>query len=138
MPAKPIFTNEEIADALRAAHGLLATTAQILTKVGGGRKITRQAVSGRIKRSPELREVAEQAAETLTDLAEQELYKLIKQGYKTAIIFYLKCKGKDRGYIERQELTGKDGTALTGDKLEPVEVNIKIIDPAGKVKPLED
>lgn len=30
MPAKPIFTNEEIADALRAAHGLLVTTAQIL------------------------------------------------------------------------------------------------------------
>lgn len=138
MPAKPIFTNEEIADALRAAHGLLATTAQILTEVGGGRKITRQAVSGRIKRSPELREVAEQAAETLTDLAEQELYKLIKKGDKTAIIFYLKCKGKDRGYIERQELTGKDGTALTGDKLEPVEVNIKIVDPAGKVKRLED
>ena len=95
-------------------------------------------MSGRIKRSPELREVAEQAAETLTDLAEQELYKLIKQGDKPAIIFYLKCKGKDRGYIERQELTGKDGTALTGDKLEPVEVNIKIIDPAGKVKRLED
>lgn len=117
MPAKPIFTNEEIADALRAAYGLLATTAQILTKVGGGRKITRQAVSGRIKRSPELREVAEQAAETLTDLAEQELYKLIKQGDKTAIIFYLKCKGKARGYVERQEVTGADGAPI-----EPVKV----------------
>ena len=130
MPAKPIFTNEEIADALRAAHGLLATTAQILTKVGGGRKITRQAVSGRIKRSPELREVAEQAAETLTDLAEQELYKLIKQGDKTAIIFYLKCKGKDRGYIERQEFTGRDGTPLSADKAVPLEVKINVVDPA--------
>ena len=30
----------------------------------------------------------------------------------TAIIFFLKCKGKKRGYIERSEVTGADGTPL--------------------------
>ena len=30
----------------------------------------------------------------------------------TAIIFFLKTRGKDRGYIERQEFTGKDGADL--------------------------
>jgi len=51
--------------------------------------------------------------ENLTlDFAESQLYQQIKQGNTTATIFFLKTKGKKRGYIERQELTGKDGQAL--------------------------
>lgn len=41
--------------------------------------------------------------ESFIDLAEGELYKLITGGDKTAIIFYLKCKAKHRGYIDRVE-----------------------------------
>ncbi len=46
---------------------------------------------------------------TLIDLAEGKLYSKINEGNMTAIIFYLKCKAKDRGYIERGqiEVTGK-------------------------------
>ena len=32
------------------------------------------------------------------------LYKNIKDGRETSLIFYLKTKGKQRGYIEKQEL----------------------------------
>ena len=30
----------------------------------------------------------------------------------TAIIFFLKTRAKNRGYVERQEITGKDGDNL--------------------------
>jgi hypothetical protein len=38
------------------------------------------------------------------DFAESQLHKQIGEGSTAATIFYLKTKGKGRGYIERQEL----------------------------------
>lgn len=46
------------------------------------------------------------------DFVESQLHKQIKDGNTTATIFYLKTKGKQRGYVERQELTGRDGKDL--------------------------
>ena len=46
------------------------------------------------------------------DHAEGKLQSLIKKENPTAIIFYLKTQAKDRGYVERQELTGRDGDPL--------------------------
>ncbi len=38
------------------------------------------------------------------DFAESSLHKQIKDGNTTATIFYLKTKGKKRGYVERTEV----------------------------------
>lgn len=46
------------------------------------------------------------------DFAESQLHKQIQSGEVSSTIFYLKTKGKNRGYIERQEITGKDGVKL--------------------------
>ena len=45
------------------------------------------------------------------DFAETQLRELRKNGNLGAIIFYLKCHGKHRGWIEtsRQEITGEGG-----------------------------
>jgi predicted transcriptional regulator len=43
------------------------------------------------------------------DFAETQLHKQISENSTAATIFYLKTKGKKRGYIERQEITGADG-----------------------------
>lgn len=42
------------------------------------------------------------ADQKLVDETEQELLKKIRKGDITAICFYLKCKGKERGYIEKE------------------------------------
>ena len=47
------------------------------------------------------------------DFAESQLHKQIKDGNPTATIFFLKTKGKKRGYIERVDVTtdGKEMAA---------------------------
>lgn len=47
--------------------------------------------------------------EGLIDLAESKLLENIISGKTNEILFYLKTKGKYRGYVERQEITGADG-----------------------------
>ena len=56
------------------------------------------------KDDPVFAEKAKEIQEHTVDNVESKLYDLIESNDKTAIIFYLKCKGKDRGYVERQEV----------------------------------
>ena len=60
----------------------------------------------------EYREQVESINEKVIDIAEHHLLGQITGGNISAIIFFLKTKGKKRGYVERQELTGKDGGPL--------------------------
>tara|TARA_R110000851_G_scaffold101980_1_gene218293 strand:+ start:129 stop:536 length:408 start_codon:yes stop_codon:yes gene_type:complete len=54
------------------------------------------------------------------DFAESQLHKQISANSTAATIFYLKTKGKQRGYVERQEITGAEGM--------PTNFQIEIID----------
>lgn len=47
--------------------------------------------------------------ERFLDFLEGKLVEKINKGDTTSIIFALKTRGKKRGYVERQEITGADG-----------------------------
>ena len=53
------------------------------------------------------------------DFGESQLHKQIGDGNTSATIFFLKTKGKKRGYIERNELD-----LTSGD--EPIKINVNI------------
>jgi hypothetical protein len=112
-------TDAEIADAITRTRGIIAKAAALLSKGKSDKSgyqisITRSAISQRINKKEALREIHDEAAETMIDRTEDKLFQAIEDGNVTAIIFYLKCKGKHRGYIERQslEVSGPGGRAI--------------------------
>ena len=117
---KYFATDAEIAAALMQTHGIIATAAVLLSKekskkIGLTVSISRQAISERIRKSEALTRSYDETVESALDFVEYKLFQKINEGDMTAIIFFLKCKGKKRGYVERQslEVTGVDGGAIS-------------------------
>ena len=112
--SREIFSDDEIEEALHKTHGLLASAARLLSSFDDGRKITKQGLRKRVKNSEYLTEILNDENEAMLDYAEAKLFQNIKDGDKTSLIFYLKCKGKERGYIERSEFIGKQNVEFSG------------------------
>ena len=89
-------TVEQIATALRLNGGFLSYTAQALG-------LRYQTLQRRILNNKELQKVKEEIDESMLDLTEHMLLKNIKEGKEQSIFFFLRCKGKKRGYVERLE-----------------------------------
>lgn len=100
-----MLTEEQIALALERKMGNITEAAKAL-------KVSRQALYKRIDGNEMLAAVLKEGRETIVDIAESALVRQIKVGNITAIIFTLKTQGKDRGYVERTEITGADGESL--------------------------
>lgn len=99
-PQPKIYTDELIAKALYTAKGLTYAAAQM---VG----MDYSHMCHRINKSPLLLKVRQEAVERRLDLAEVTLDDLVlKPGPAQlgATCFFLKCRGKERGYVERQEV----------------------------------
>ena len=102
MTRKQEFTPEQVAEALIKSGGLVSYAAEILG-------CTRATVYNYINDNDICQEAKIDAKEKNHDFVEGKLMKLIKDGNVTAIIFYCKTQLKERGYVERQEVTGPDG-----------------------------
>lgn len=104
----------------------------ILSDIAANFKVARNTVYSWCENDSEFKQALDDSRERFVDLAESNLRKLvagvpaiekgengenrfagwIERPSEVAILFTLKTRGKKRGYIERQELTGANGSEL--------------------------
>jgi hypothetical protein len=107
VPAIINYTTQQVEDAIIKTEGYLTSTAKEL-----GCPVER--LKKMIKDSKRLKDILFEVKESCLDRAELELMNLVKNGSHDkskllAIMFYLKCQGKGRGWIDRPE--GKAGNS---------------------------
>ena len=81
--------------------------------------ISRQSVYDWMNADPDFKKKVDEVEEVCIDNAESALHKAIEEGNVTAIIFYLKTKGKKRGYVEQidQNIIGSPAEGMTREQV---------------------
>jgi hypothetical protein len=97
---------KDLLDALERSLGIVSTACE---KVG----VDRKTHYNWLKDDPEYKEAVRAIEERTIDFAESHLHALIKDKNPAATIFFLKTKGKNRGYVERQEIEVNEPRPLT-------------------------
>ena len=97
---------ERMIEALTKSLGIVTNA----VKVTGISRTTHYAWMGK---DPEYRSRVEEATDAQIDFVEGNLIQRIQEGDTTATIFYLKTKGKKRGYTERMEIAPAEGTTMS-------------------------
>lgn len=108
------ITAKQAIEAIKGSRGFITTVANRLG-------CSRMNVYLLMKKYPTVKQAILDEKDEMKDFAEAQLFQNIKDGKETSLIFYLKTQAKDRGYIERQEITGKDGESLLADWLKDLK-----------------
>jgi hypothetical protein len=104
MAKKDFFTTEQVIEALHQGRGYVSKAAETL-----GCSV--RTVYNYAENHKTVRQAWQDIREKRHDYVENKMMTKIDEGDTTMIIFYAKTQMKERGYIERQEVTGKDGAA---------------------------
>lgn len=101
-------SKKAIIEAIKDSGGIMSTIARRLG-------VTWHTADTWVKQYDETKQALQDERETILDLAESTLFKNIKDGNSQDAKWLLSTMGKNRGYNERQEITGVDGG--------PIDVN---------------
>lgn len=99
------YTDAEVCAALTATNGMVYLAAK---RLGCGPS----SIYRRMEKSAKVKAVVDDSRGELLDTAETALKSAViaKEGW--AVCFTLKTIGKERGYVERQEITGANNNAI--------------------------
>ena len=102
------LTVAQIENAIKQKGGNISQAARALG-------VSRSTIHRQINNSTTLQQVLQDSREELVDIAESALLRGVIEGNMTAVIWTLKASpaAKARGWGERQELTGADGSDIT-------------------------
>jgi hypothetical protein len=115
MSRKFKYTDKQIIDTLRECKGMAYLAA---SRIG----CNYTTIYERAKKNKKIQDLINSERGKVIDFAELRLIKAIDRGEPWAIAFCLKTIGKNRGYVERQEVTGADGGAVK------VEITEELVD----------
>lgn len=90
------YRKRNMLKSLRACYG-------IITDACADCGVSRKTFYQWLKDDEEFKKAYQDIRDVTLDHVEGKLFKKMESGNIAALIFYLKCKGKDRGYIERVE-----------------------------------
>jgi hypothetical protein len=127
-PKRLKLTKRMVKDALEKMRGNVALTAQSLG-------VSRQTVYSYMTRYPDLKDIRADAVEFITDVAEGHLETMVLQKDQRAIEFWLRYRGKARGYTLSNDVKMETSLQLPADVLEMMrEHNIAMADVARELE----
>jgi len=121
------YRTPDIIAALERTHGMIYLAAKEL----GCNPST---IYRRADKNKEIQSIIDSFRGQLVDKAELKLEQAVMNGEPWAVTLTLKSLGKNRGYVERQEITGADGSA---QKIEVEYINSPITTPGISPEPTE-
>ena len=128
-------TNKTNANKKKAIEALRSTAGNI-TAACTAANISRTQFHKWRNEDPEFAQVIADVSESAIDMGETALMKQIQDGNTACIIFLLKTRGKDRGYVERVEHDhrGKDGGPIQFANLsdDALDAALKILEKDGE------
>jgi hypothetical protein len=93
----PRYTEKQIEDALKQTKGMVYLASRQLG-------CSYHTIQARIAKSVKLQQIVKNESGLVVDTAELKLYQAILDGDMGAIKYMLSTRGKDRGYVEKQQV----------------------------------
>jgi predicted DNA-binding transcriptional regulator AlpA len=113
-------TKKALIDALEKSLGVVTTACKI---VG----IDRTTFYRYLKDDEDFSKKVQEIENVTLDFVESQLHKQIKENSTAATIFFLKTKGKKRGYIERQEIDHTTQGEAIGSSIDLSKLSTEVL-----------
>jgi hypothetical protein len=117
---KTVHTKKRVIEALEKSLGVITTACKIA-------EVSRTQFYNWLKDDEDFAKKVQEIENVTLDFVESQLHKQIKENSTAATIFFLKTKGKKRGYIERQEIDHTTQGEAIGSSIDLSKLSTEVL-----------